>query len=364
MTAVTTSADVHCPLVDEMRQRLTGCASVPGRWRKDVQRRLLRKSDLSSIGHLRLANEDDLRVAFATLGSPLVVKPVTGVASRDVWLRHSIADAEAFLAGLAARRRPITNFTIETFVTGRVPEAAPHLADYVSVELFVGAGRHSAFVTDRPPLAWLCRETGIVAPTSVDLETEKRLIEAALGAHRALGLGDGAFHIAMKATSERPEVIEVNGRLGGYVRRVVMYASGVDVGVTALDCSLGRVPVMDLPWEHSVMGLLLQSPSTATRLASTPSRKDVLSRPGVIAAEPLSKPDSGQLDWRVGTGGAAVKLWLAAETAAGLRTVSTEFAWWFSDASVFVGADGERVVDPEWLDRFAGDIGRHTDNDA
>ncbi len=46
------------------------------------------------------------------LGSPLVVKPVTGVASREVWLWDSIADAEAFLAGLAARRLPITNFTI------------------------------------------------------------------------------------------------------------------------------------------------------------------------------------------------------------------------------------------------------------
>ncbi len=128
-----------------------------------------------------------------------------------------------------------------------MPEAAPHLADYVSVEFFVGASRHSAFVADRPPLAWLSRATGIVAPTSVDPETEKRLIEAALGAHRALGLGDGAFHIAMKPISEGPEVIEVNGRLGGYVRRAVTYASGVDVGVTALKCSLGRVPVMDLP---------------------------------------------------------------------------------------------------------------------
>ena len=72
----------------------------------------------------------------------------------------------------------------------------------------------------------------------------ERLRELAEAAIRALGIERGVTHVEVKLTPDGPRLIEVNGRMGGYVGALLRRATGFDLLCAALLSALSLpVPI-------------------------------------------------------------------------------------------------------------------------
>ena len=109
---------------------------------------------------------------------------------------------------------------IESYMVGASPPPSGQFSDYVSVESVVADGviSHLA-VTGRLPQAEPFRETGLIIPTDFEPSVVEELLRVATAAIRAIGVRIGCLHTEIKLTDKGPRVIEVNGRIGGFVPR-------------------------------------------------------------------------------------------------------------------------------------------------
>jgi biotin carboxylase len=347
--AVTTFTDGLCGVAARLTAELSGTAAVPPRWgRKDVQRRTLLAAGLSRVRSALVRDEASLRAFVRSVGLPVVVKPTDGAASRDTWLLR----AEPDVADLARRGLPPgTSMLAEEFIVGE-PAPQPHLADYVSVEVFRPGGAARAFVTDRLVPAWPCRETGLVLPSVLTADQQQPVVAGAERALDCLGATSGVFHVELKPARPAPEIVEVNGRLGGFVSRLVRYGTGADLGRQALRCALGRPVDLDLSWDRCVLVLLFQPPARARRVVRAPARRETARRPGVAAVDQVSPAGTG-VDWRDGTNRAVAWVWLAADGHLELRERLVDLAAFLDDSFGFVDDSGRAVADRSWLDLIA-----------
>lgn len=223
--AVTTFVDKLCRLQFAIRRELAG--GTPGAngtpspdaevWAgKDVQRRLLFAAGVSSVRSTRLDAPEYLTAALSALRLPVVVKPVDGVSGRDVWLICDEAAAARFAS--AGQGVPDGRYYAEEYIAG-TPRPEPHLADYVSAEVFRLPARRTAacpsVLTDRLVPAWPLRETGLILPSTLENGARAAAVASAGRALDVLGASGGAFHVELKPGRPAAEIIEVNGRLGG-----------------------------------------------------------------------------------------------------------------------------------------------------
>lgn len=336
--AVTTFTDGLCGAAARLTERLGG-PPAPAWGHKDEQRRALRAAGVSRVRSAVVTGGASLRAFVDAVGLPVVVKPTGGAASRDTWLLRTAAD----VAGYAATGPMLA----EEFIAGET-RPQPQLADYVSVEVFRPGG---AFVTDRLVPAWPCRETGLVLPSVLPAGEQAPLVAAAGAALDSLGATAGVAHVELKPARPAPDVVEVNGRLGGFVGRLARYGAGVDLGREALRCALGEPAELDLHWRRSVLVLLFQAPAGADRVVRAPSRREVARRPGVLAVDEI-QPAGTVVDWRNGTNAAVAWVWLAADDPAGLRARLADLAGFLGDAFGFADRHGRPVRDQDWLDRM------------
>lgn len=251
---------------------------------KRAQRAALRTSGVSSVRQATVATSADLRRAVADVGLPAVVKPTRGVGSRDTYFIASSDDVEALCQSWPAASDGV--FVLESFLEGDPTVAGAAWGDYVSVE---AVSRHGEFqpicVTGKMPFASSFRETGIVVPSTLDEPIQQQCIALARRAVEALGFKRGVSHTELKLTSEGPEVIEVNARVGGYVPPLLKRAAGFDLIRTELLAMLD-VP-FDLPplsfasveYQHFVQ------PPRGGVLAVAEGFKTLKHLPGVIRVE-------------------------------------------------------------------------------
>lgn len=353
VSAVTTFVDVLCPAAARLDRRIKGDAAAGPPWgRKDVQRRMLVAAGVSGVSSAPVSDEESLRAFLATAGFPVVVKPADGVASRDAWLLRGEDDLRELVGSgrLRAEGQPGVMFA-ERFIAGQPP--APHLADYVSVEVFRPGAPAASFVTDRLPPVWPLREAGVVLPSMLDPAGQQVVTAVARDAIDALGAGNGAFHVELKLTQPRPEIIEVNGRLGGFVPRLFRYATGGDLGRAALSCALGNTAELALNWQRCVLMLFFQPPARARVVTTAPSRRVITRRPGVLSVDDIAGENT-PVDWRDGSNRSAAKVWLAADSHDELHARLIDLAGFLTDEFCFSDETGARVKESAWLERICG----------
>jgi biotin carboxylase len=361
VVAVTTFVDRLCPLLFAVRRELAGAApdaaGTPGAavaaWSdKDAQRRHLVAAGASSVRSVLLDSPGHLPAALRSLRLPVVVKPVDGVSSRDVWLIGDEAAAATFAdPGRGARDG---RYCAEEYIVGS-PRIEPYLADYVSAEVFRPPAPQPAVVptviTDRlvpaPPL----RETGLVLPSTLGRPAS---VIAAASAERALDALDasgGAFHVELKPGEQAAEIVEVNGRLGGYVNRLARYTAGADFGRCALAAAIGG-PAEWLPaeirWRRCALVLLYPPPADAVTVAGAPTRAELMRLPGALGVEGIARPGTA-VSWRDGSGAAVATVWLGGDDHDELRRRLAATARLMADRFAFVGRHGEPVRDDAWL---------------
>ncbi|CAN5596066.1 hypothetical protein BH10ACT8_BH10ACT8_08460 [soil metagenome] len=227
---------------------------------------------------------------------PFVIKPRSGSGSEQMAL---VRDASDFVS--AATTLDLTrDYLAETLMTAGEPIAAG-LADYVSVESLAGETILHLGITARLPLAPPFRETGAVFPYVASGILEQDMYALAERAIRAVGLESGLVHTEIKLSDDGPQVVEVNGRLGGKIAGLMSRVGMDDPVAIAVRASVGAPRPPRLRRARGVaLDYWHQPPVPATSIDALPDLRDVTTMPGVCAARATVRAGS-PVDWRLGT---------------------------------------------------------------
>jgi hypothetical protein len=118
-----------------------------------------------------------------------------------------------------------------------------------------------------------------------------------------MGVRTGCFHTEIKITDEGPRVIEVNGRLGGFVPQVLQLAApSVNLFEISQRVALGEHLVWDGPVPTEQIGYVVvrQPPIGAQRVREIEGLDELATYPGVDAVS-LSRQPGDEVDWRKGS---------------------------------------------------------------
>lgn len=270
---------------------------------KHLQRQRLARAGVQRTGCRIVYGLADLDAALADVGLPAVLKPRSGAASactcRIDDRREAAARLRDFLAfdPTAADR----GFVVEQLLTGDASVAGPDWGDYVSIESVTSHGetRHVE-ITGKLPLAAPMRETGYVVPSTLAEDTRLEILALTGAALRALDVRHGATHVEVKLTPAGPRIIEVNGRVGGYVADLIRRARGFDLIRAALAAALGHGTEVGRPhYRRHTFQYFLTPPMDAGTVRRFDG-VDELNRRRGITVEQLKKVGD-VVDWRHGT---------------------------------------------------------------
>lgn len=262
---------------------------------KSLQRTILNSAGLSRVRSMTIRSVADLRGAVATVGTPFIVKPLVGFASR-----HTVGDQlAADLANIEetlGRQGDTGPWVVEEMIPAGAHPTGSWLADYVSVESAVADDEVWHFaVTDKLPLARPFRETGAIMPSSLELQTRRRVLEVASSAIKTVGVRSGLVHTEIRLAAGGPQVIEVNGRLGGEVATLIRRSCGFDPVRLAIQLALGHaMPAVELVHDRIAVHYAVLAPQGRFELVTSPdpsvfidsgkgvSRVDIGHRKGAI----------------------------------------------------------------------------------
>ncbi|MCS0603440.1 ATP-grasp domain-containing protein [Streptomyces sp. LP11] len=248
---------------------------------KSVQRRTLAEAGVP-VPWFSVAGEVAEAVAAAQWqGAPVVVKPVQGSGSLGVRLCRDTGEVVSHakeLLGVTANERGLSTparVLVEQYLTG--PE--------FSVEVFgedavVTVAKH----VGAPPVFV---ETGHDVPAVLPASEAAALVDSAVHAVKALGLGWGAAHVELRLDGGVARVIEVNPRLaGGMIPELVRRARGVDLVGAQVRAGLGLpVDLTDTSDAAGAAAIRFLTADTDTVLGDTDAAEAAaLAVPGVVDA--------------------------------------------------------------------------------
>nr|BAV57438.1 putative ligase/carboxylase [Streptomyces sp. SANK 60404] len=268
---------------------------------KHHQRAKLATAGVPTPRHAAVRDGAGAAEAIAAVGVPAVVKPRQGAGSRNTVLVRTPDEGLRVVGELLTAGE--SELVLEEYLVGDPAVAGPQWGDYVSVESVVLGDRMVHIgVTGKPPLLEPFRETGALFPGDVPDGVREELLSATGDALRALGVTSGITHTEFKLTAEGPRLIEVNGRLGGFINDIVGRSTGLRMLRVAFDCALGRADdglSAPVP-ERVAYQRFLAPPLDATAVRSVTGAKEARSLPGVRRVEIAKRPGQS-VDWRQGT---------------------------------------------------------------
>lgn len=269
---------------------------IPALVDKLVQRRILAEAGVQATRCAVIG--DDPAQALDLVGVPAVIKPRIGAGSLHT---TRVDSAEEFLVTAAARPAGI-EFVAEQMLEGDPRVAGGFWGDYVSVEsVHTGSSSRQVCVTGKFALAEPFRETGMLLPATLSQEAAAEVLALEAAAVRALGVRHGITHTEIKLTPDGPRIIEVNGRLGGYVPEILRRATGINLVRIALDVALGGEPRIPAARHRGVTyQYFLTPPVVAGTLASVSGLSELAGLPGVRNVDANAEPGRF-VDWREGT---------------------------------------------------------------
>lgn len=222
---------------------------------KYAMRRAFRGKVASPETRLITAADDASRLP--DLEFPCVLKPRHGFGSICVFKarnRKELASAQKGMQAamdFVARRHPLAvpsnDMLLETFVGG-----TEH-----TVELFVADGRTLVeLVSDKLPMKPpYFVESGDMTPSRLPFGDIDRIKAAARAAAASVGIEWGWAHAEIKLCDGIAHVIEIAARPGGgYTRKMVKLAYGLDMRRILIDAHLGTLPVQPLREKNTVFG--------------------------------------------------------------------------------------------------------------
>lgn len=198
---------------------------------KEACRRALDAAGIASARYARVDRLDEALAAAASIGYPVVVKPVSGVASQlaariddDRALEAYFARRDALLAPLprGMRRAAGGSMVVEEHLQGPL----------LSVEIGAQDGRILRFMVSGRKRASHNEvfELGTTMPAGMPASVRAEVFAYAEAVVRALGLDLGIFHIEVILTPAGPRLVEANPRLmGASLPTLYRHATGVNI---------------------------------------------------------------------------------------------------------------------------------------
>ena len=272
-------------LANDLARRL-GTAANPPRTAealtdKIIQREVLNEQGVSVIRATRVGI-DNYAAAAEVVGFPAVLKPASGSASRRVRLVRNEEELRV------AVERDRDRFLLEELLVGMPHPSADWLGDYVSVETVSDYGSHRAFcVTDKRPLGTLFRERGFVVPSRLPDALREEAVSLTIRALFALGVTTGVSHTELKLSPEGPRIIEVNGRLGGSIHRLLSRVTNVNPVELALDVSAGMSVDPNPAFSHHAATVYILPPEGVHRISRLRAVPELMAADGVWAVDGL-----------------------------------------------------------------------------
>jgi hypothetical protein len=157
-------------------------------------------------------------------------------------------------------------------------------------------------VTGKFGLAPPFRERGGYGPALIDDAELREVTELAKRAVRAMNITHGASGVELKFTPQGLRVIEVNGRLGGWVDDLAMRSTGFSPGELTVRSALGRsvAPPPSGSSGRIAYHYLVIPPVSAHRVRRIVGTSRVRDAPGVDRVEMLAGVGDST-SWRLGT---------------------------------------------------------------
>jgi len=238
----------------------------------------------------------------AEVGLPAVLKPVNGTASHSVRLVRTV---EELAEGYAALAEAVPRAALGGLYRGDVDGIDPTRSFLVESALQGKEYCLDVIVRDGEvePVALIEKfliderffERGFVwPPFELPQRTRERMIEAADGVVRALGLDDTVAHVELiDDATAGPVVVEVNaGRPGGQMLgTLILLTTGVDMGAELVAlCQGAPRPVRDAAKLPIPLATLTIFGHGNGRLLRVEGLDEVADMPDVIAMMPLVHP--------------------------------------------------------------------------
>ena len=217
----------------------------------DVYRNLRDKETLrikteSDILTYRLKHMDDLKAASKMIGFPAVLKPAQGEGSLGVHLVTSHSELKKVYHMINSKLPSLVS------VLGNIPDLL--LEQYIdgtehNIEIIIQHGKILfAAVSDDllGVLPWF-QDAGDSHPSKLKCSDQEVLMKYSIQICERLNLTNGVFHLELKLSNHEPQLIEVNGRMGGlYTWHGVKTVWGVDLLLHSYEIALG-ISVSHLP---------------------------------------------------------------------------------------------------------------------
>ena len=200
--------------------------------------------------------------AAAGIGYPVVIKPVDGRCSVDVTIAWTAEQAADVLPG-TLERAYAKRLLVEEYVAGR--DVAAQVIVQGGQPMLLG---FSERIPSRPDNTV---ELGGCFPATFEQRGACRRF--VLDIVRALGIQDSALHIELMVTATGPELIEVNGRMVGYVvPRQMSIALDRSIALDLVALCTGRpVPPVAEPVWHVALRNLCSERNGRVRSARLPA---------------------------------------------------------------------------------------------
>jgi hypothetical protein len=250
-TAVTTFNDQYVTAVEDVASALglPGASAQPECWDKLRQRELLDAAGASMIQVRPVASLADFTQARDAIGPVGILKPRRSSTSRGVRIVAGGERSSSVWDEMTARygAGPLSGYLYEQLMDDGGGDG--WLAPFVSVDTVSRSDARCHFgLFDKLPLLRSYIETGHLGPTTLAEPVRAQVLGVVDKALDALGVSDRVTHTEVRLTSAGPQVIEVNGRLGGYVQGLSAALSKGDPVRCALDIAAGTRPaVPELP---------------------------------------------------------------------------------------------------------------------
>jgi biotin carboxylase len=145
------------------------------------------------------------------------------------------------------------------------------------------------------------RETGMLLPSTLSEQDSVAVLALDAAATAALGVRHGITHTEIKLTPDGPRVIEVNGRLGGYVPGILKQATGINLVQIAVQVALGMEPRLpQIRWNGVAYQYFLSPRPRQGGTLMSVGADELASLRGVKHVDVKARPGD-HVDWRAGT---------------------------------------------------------------
>ncbi|MFI5993958.1 acetyl-CoA carboxylase biotin carboxylase subunit family protein [Streptomyces sp. NPDC051362] len=307
LKGVTTFHDAHVEDVDVVAVMLglPGAAAVESPWDKFAQRQYLRAAGLTGVRCFRVDCLEDFERAIAEVSPPCVLKPRRGVGGSGVAFLQDLRDVQH----QRAERQDWMGLTLETWLPqGAHPVRPDWLGNFVSVEtVSTGDEHHAVAVFDKSPIvvvrhggregADAVSVTGDIVPSQLP-----RIQQDAICAHvryclETLGVRWRVTHTEVQLTPDGMDIIEINGRMGGHLNRLLRLVGSTDLVKSAFSVALGVPPALPATEPDGyAMGYFPPFSGRTRQVMSRVTAADLRRLDGIVGVDEVAARGSARAD--------------------------------------------------------------------